>query len=83
MAEGIMGIRGRMLHAIAAPFIQEQDATTASASGEEYSKSKPYRQGLREGQLDKANNKDHSKNTRFKTGEDQKAYEAGYQKGRI
>jgi hypothetical protein len=57
-----------------------QDATRGSPIDE--AKSKPYQQGLREGHADKAKNKDHSKKRRYKTGEDQKSYEAGYQKGR-
>ena len=58
-----------------------QDATTGSPIDD--AKSKAYQQGLREGHADKAKkNKDHSKNRRYKTGEDQKSYEAGYQKGR-
>ncbi len=77
-----MCVPGGVLQGAAAPFLQEQGATAASASDQDYSKNKPYHQGLREGQADKANNKDHSKNRRFKTGVDQKAYEAGYQKGR-
>ena len=35
-----------------------------------------------EGQADKAQSKDHSKGRHFKKDDDQKAYEAGYQKGR-
>jgi coproporphyrinogen III oxidase-like Fe-S oxidoreductase len=47
----------------------------------DYSKTKQYQQGIREGQDDHAHNKDHSKKRHFKKDEDQKAYEAGYQKG--
>jgi hypothetical protein len=36
---------------------------------------------MREGQDDHAHNRDHSKKRHFKKDEDQKAYEAGYQKG--
>lgn len=70
IAVGI-GIGGGAVHAVAAPF-QNQD----------YSKNKTYQQGVREGQVDRANSKDHSKKHHFKKDEDQKAYEAGYQKGR-
>lgn len=37
---------------------------------------------MREGQNDRTRNLDHSKKRHFKKDEDQKAYEAGYQKGR-
>ena len=47
----------------------------------DYSKTKQYQQGVREGQDDHAHNKDHSKKRHFKKDDDQKAYEAGYQKG--
>jgi len=36
---------------------------------------------MHEGQSDHAHNLDHSKKRHFKKDEDQKAYEAGYQKG--
>ena len=61
-----MGISGGALHA------QDQD----------YSKTKTYQQGMREGKADRAHNRDHSKKRTFKKDDDQKAYEAGYQKGR-
>jgi len=57
--------------AIASPFFQDQD----------YSKNKTYQQGLREGKSDGAHHKDHSKKRHFNKDEDQKSYEAGYQKG--
>jgi hypothetical protein len=47
----------------------------------DYSKTKQYQQGVREGKDDHAHNKDHSRKHHFKNDEDQKAYEAGYQKG--
>jgi len=47
----------------------------------DYSKTKQYQQGVREGQSDHAHNLDHSKKRHFKKDEDQKAYESGYQKG--
>ncbi len=59
------------LQAGAAPFFQDQD----------FSKNKTYQQGLREGKNDGAHHKDHSKKRHFNRDEDQKAYEAGYQKG--
>jgi hypothetical protein len=62
------------VQAVAAPFFQ--------APGPDYSKNKTYAQGVREGQSDQAHKLDHSKKRHFKKDEDQKAYEAGYQKGR-
>ena len=47
----------------------------------DYSKTKQYQQGVREGKDDHAHNKDHSRKRHFNKDEDQKAYEAGYQKG--
>jgi hypothetical protein len=47
----------------------------------DYSKNKTYQQGMREGQSDRTHNLDHSKKRHFKKDDDQKAYEAGYQKG--
>jgi hypothetical protein len=47
----------------------------------DYSKTKQYQKGIREGRDDHAHQKDHSKKRHFKKDEDQKAYEAGYQKG--
>jgi hypothetical protein len=72
VAVGI-GISGGAVQATGAPL---QD------HGQDYSKSKTYQQGVREGQDDHAHNKDHSKKRHFKKDDDQKAYEAGYQKGR-
>jgi len=72
VAAGI-GIGGAAVQAVAAPFFQDQ---------QDYSKNKTYQQGVREGQADRAHNRDHSKKRSFKKDEDQKAYEAGYQKGR-
>ena len=70
---GGMTIGGGAMQVVAAPF-QDHD--------QDYSKSKTYQQGVREGQDDRAHSKDHSKKRHFKKDEDQKAYEAGYQKGR-
>ena len=55
--------------------------STAQAADQDYSKTKTYQQGVREGHDDQAHNRDHSKKRQFKKAEDQKAYEAGYQKG--
>jgi len=73
LAVGI-GISGGTVQAVAAPFFQDHD--------QDYSKNKTYQQGMREGHDDQAHNRDHSKKRHFKKDEDQKAYEAGYQKGR-
>jgi hypothetical protein len=72
LAVGI-GIGGSTVQAVAAPFFQDHD--------QDYSKNKTYQQGVREGQADHAHNRDHYKKRHFKKDEDQKAYEAGYQKG--
>jgi hypothetical protein len=69
-----VGIGGGTMQAVAAPFFQDQ--------GPDYSKNKTYQQGMREGQSDRTRNLDHSKKRHFKKDDDQKAYEAGYQKGR-
>jgi hypothetical protein len=73
VAVGI-GISGGTVQALAAPFFQDHE--------QDYSKNKTYKQGVREGQSDKAHNQDHSKKRHFTKDEDQKSYEAGYQKGR-
>jgi hypothetical protein len=57
-------------------------ALQAQDHEQDYSKNKTYQQGVREGQDDHAHNRDHSKKHHFKKDDDQKAYEAGYQKGR-
>ena len=72
VAAGI-ALTGGAVQAVAAPFFQDQ--------GPDYSKNKRYQQGQREGQSDHAHKLDHSKKRHFKKDEDQKAYEAGYQKG--
>jgi len=63
--------------AVATPLFQQEQR-----SEPDYSKNKTYQQGQREGQADRAKNQDHSKKRHFKKDDDQKAYEAGYQKGR-
>jgi hypothetical protein len=73
VAAGV-GMSGGMVQAVAAPLFQGQD--------QDYSKNKTYQQGVREGQADRAHNKDHSKNRHFKKNQDHQDYEAGYQKGR-
>jgi len=72
VAAGI-GITGGAAQAVAAPFFQDHE--------QDYSKNKRYQQGLHEGQVDQAHKQDHSKKRHFKKDDDQKAYEAGYQKG--
>jgi hypothetical protein len=67
-------ISGGAVKAVAAPFFQNQNQP-------DYSKNKTYQQGMREGKDDQAHNRDHYKKRHFKKDEDQKAYEAGYQKG--
>jgi hypothetical protein len=68
-----IGLGGGAAQIVAAPFFQDQP---------DYSKNAKYQQGVREGQADRVNNKDHSKKRHFKKDDDQKAYEAGYQQGR-
>jgi hypothetical protein len=67
---------GGAVHAVAAPFFQNHDNQE-----QDYSKNKRYQQGVREGQSDRRRKLDHNKKRHFKKDEDQKAYEAGYQKG--
>jgi hypothetical protein len=76
VAVGI-GTSGGTVNAIGAPLFQDQ----GQGHDKDYSKTKTYQQGVREGQDDHAHNRDHSKKRHFKKDEDQKAYEAGYQKG--
>ena len=72
IATGI-GITGGIAQAAGAPFFQDHN--------QDYSKNKRYQQGMHEGQVDQAHKLDHSKKRHFKKDDDQKAYEAGYQKG--
>jgi hypothetical protein len=69
-----IGISGSTTQAVASPMFQDHD--------QDYSNNKTYQQGMRDGKDDHAHNRDHSKKRHFKKDEDQKAYEAGYQKGR-
>ncbi len=55
--------------------------TLHAEDAKDYSKTKQYQQGMREGKDDHAHNLNHSKKRHFKKDEDQRAYEAGYQKG--
>jgi hypothetical protein len=71
-----VGITGATVQAVAAPFFQNQ-----GDHAPDYSKNKTYQQGVREGKDDQVNHRDHSKKRHFKKDEDQRAYEAGYQKG--
>jgi hypothetical protein len=67
----LLGIGGAVAaQAAGAPFFDDQD----------YSRNKTYHQGMHAGKSDRAHNEDHSKKRHFKKDEDQKAYEAGYQK---
>ena len=72
-----IGIGATASKALATPLFQQEQR-----SEPDYSKNKTYQQGQREGQADRTKNQDHSKKRRFKKDDDQKAYEAGYQKGR-
>jgi hypothetical protein len=56
-------------------------ATLQADDAKDYSKTKQYQQGMREGKDDHVHNKDHSRKRHFNKDEDQRAYEAGYQKG--
>jgi hypothetical protein len=69
-----IGLGGGAIQAVGAPLFQDRSP--------DYSKNKTYQQGMREGKVDQAHNRDHSKKRTFKKDDDQKAYEAGYQKGR-
>lgn len=55
--------------------------TLQADDSKDYSKTKQYQQGVKEGQYDHAHSLDHSKKRHFKKDEDQQAYEQGYQKG--
>jgi len=73
VAVGI-GVGGAVAPASGAPFFQDHE--------QDYSKTKTYQQGMRDGHSDHARNRDHSKKRHFKNDNDQRAYESGYQKGR-
>jgi hypothetical protein len=76
-----IGISGGALQVMASPVFQDQNQDSTKNKDQDYSKNKRYQQGMREGQDDHAHNRDHSKKRHFTKDEDQKAYEAGYQKG--
>ena len=83
VAVGI-GVGGGTLQAVGtlSPQDHGQDYSNNKTEQQDYSKNKTYQQGMREGRNDHARNLDHSKKRHFKKDEDNKAYEAGYQKGR-
>lgn len=68
-------ITGGTARAAVSSFSQDQ------GHDQDYSKNKNYQQGMRDGRDDRAHNRDHSKKRHFKTDEDRRAYEAGYQEG--
>jgi hypothetical protein len=72
-----IGIGASVSQAVATPLFQQEQR-----SEPDYSKNKTYQQGQREGHADRTKNRDHSKKRHFKKDDDQRAYEAGYQKGR-
>ena len=65
----------------AAPTAFAHPAGNAQEQDHDYSTSKYYQQGLREGRDDMAHNRDHYKKHHFKRDEDRRAYEEGYQHG--
>jgi len=75
MGVGI-AITGATMQAVAAPLFQDHDQN----HDQDYSKNKTYQQGMKDGRDDQAHHRDHSKKRHYKKDEDQKAYEAGYQK---
>jgi hypothetical protein len=77
-----IGVSVGTVHAVAAPFQDHEREQQQQQHETDYSKHKTYQQGMREGHNDHARNLDHSKKRHFKKDDDNKAYEAGYQKGR-
>ena len=71
-----VGISGVTVRAVASPTMN------GAGQDQDYSRNKNYQQGMRDGREDRAHNRDHYKKRHFKKDEDQKAYEAGYQRGR-
>jgi len=73
----------KLKHTLLALSLASGLALTVQAQEHEkdYSKTKQYQQGVREGKDDHDRKLDHSKKRHFNKDEDQKAYEAGYQKG--
>jgi len=76
-----LGITAGTTQAVAAPF-QDHDRDQQQKHEPDYSKDKRYQQGVREGRDDHAHSRDHSKKRHFKNDNEQRSYEAGYQKGR-
>ena len=82
LAVGVgIAISAGTVHAVAAPLLQDHEQQQQQHE-QDYSKNKTYQQGMREGKSDHTHNLDHSKKRHYKKDEDNKAYEAGYQKGR-
>ena len=69
-----IGITGGAMRAAPSP-------STPGQAQQDYSKNKSYQVGMRDGKVDKTNNKDHSRKRKFKKDDDHNAYEAGYQEG--
>jgi hypothetical protein len=78
-----IGISAFTVQAVGAPFFQDQDKPQDHAQNQDrdYSKTKTYQQGMRDGKDDQAHNRDHSRKRHFMKDDDKKAYEAGYQNG--
>jgi len=72
-----MGIVGSTIRAMASP------PMNAAGQDQDYSKNKRYQQGMREGKNDKAHKRDHSRKRHFNKDEDNRAYEARYQRGHV
>lgn len=72
-----IGIPATVSQALATPLFQQDQRPEP-----DYTNNKTYQQGQRDGQADRKRNLDHSKKRHFKKDDDQKAYEAGYQKAR-
>ena len=82
LAVGVgIAISAGTVHAVAAPLLQDHEQQQQQHE-QDYSKSKTYQQGMREGKSDHAHHMDHSKKRHYKKEYDNRAYEAGYQKGR-
>jgi hypothetical protein len=77
-----MGAGAGSVNAVAASPLQDHEQQREQQREPDYSKNRTYQQGMREGRNDHARSMDHSKKRHFKKDVDNKAYEAGYQKGR-
>jgi hypothetical protein len=86
LAVGVgIAISAGTVHAVAAPLPQDRDREQQQQQQQreqDYSRNKNYQQGMREGRSDSAHHMDHSKKRHYKKDYDNRAYEAGYQKGR-